>query len=304
MDSTSRTPFTTAEWGAIALIILVWGLNNAAAKLATEALPPVFVGGMRFLLALVVLAPFLRPPWPPWRQMLPIVLLAGPLHFGLIYIGFSMVENLSPMVVALQLWIPMTALAAWLILGETMPRTAVAGMVIAFGGVAWMSLDPHGAADLGGIAVGLFASALWAFATVLVRKAPTLRPLKMQAMTSLVGAPVLLAASFAFEADVTERAAAASPFIWGLVAFAALASTVGATALLFWLVQRREPGRVTPWFLLTPLVSCAIGVGLMGDRLTSQLVLGGLATLAGVALVALTERRARTSASGAGADPA
>ncbi|MFN3859155.1 MAG: DMT family transporter [Caulobacter sp.] len=302
--TSQRTPFTTAEWGAIALIILVWGLNNAAAKLATEALPPVFVGGMRFLLALVVLAPFLRPPWPPWRQMLPIVLLAGPLHFGLIYIGFSMVENLSPMVVALQLWIPMTALAAWLILGESMPRTAVAGMVIAIGGVAWMSLDPHGAADLAGIAVGLFASALWAFATVLVRKAPTLRPLKMQAMTSLVGAPVLLAASFAFEADVAERAAVASPFIWGLVAFAALASTVGATALLFWLVQRREPGRVTPWFLLTPLVSCAIGVGLMGDQLTPQLVLGGLATLAGVALVALSERRARTSASGAGADPA
>ena len=77
MSTSPRTPFTPAEWGAIALIILVWGLNNAAAKIATEALPPLFMGGMRFLIALVLLIPFLKPPWPPWRQLLPLVLLAG-----------------------------------------------------------------------------------------------------------------------------------------------------------------------------------------------------------------------------------
>ncbi|NBU29425.1 MAG: DMT family transporter, partial [Caulobacteraceae bacterium] len=126
---------------------------------------------------------------------------------------------------------------------------------------------------------------------VLVRKAPSLKPLKMQALTSLAGAPVLLAASFAFEPGSVSQAIAAPPFIWGLVIFAALASTIGATALLFWLVQRHQAGRVTPWFLLTPLISCAIGVGLMGDALTSQLLIGGLASMAGVALVALSERK-------------
>lgn len=292
-----RTPFTGAEWAAIFGIILVWGLNNAAAKVATEALPPLFMGGMRFLVALVFLLPFMGRPWPPWRQMLPLVLLAGPLHFGLVYIAFAMVHNLSPIVVALQLWIPMTALCAWLMLGETMPRAAVAGMLIAFGGVAWMSLDPHGAADLAGIAIGVVASALWAVATVLMRKAPSIRPLKMQGLTSLAAAPVLLAASFAFEPQVVQKAQAATPFIWVLVVYAALASTVGATALLFWLVQRREAGRVTPWFLLTPLVSCTIGVGFMGDKVTVQLVGGGLATMVGVALVALSERRAAQQAS-------
>lgn len=299
MSTSPRTPFTGAEWAAIFGIILVWGLNNAAAKIATEALPPLFMGGARFLVALLLLIPFMRPPWPPLRQILPLVLLAGPLHFGLVYIAFAMVHNLSPIVVALQLWIPMTALAAWLILKETMPRAAVAGMLIAFGGVAWMSLDPHGAADLPGIVIGVIASALWALATVLMRRAPGIRPLKMQGLTSVAAAPVLLAASFAFEPNVVQKAAAATPFIWSLVVYAALASTVGATALLFWLVQRREAGRVTPWFLLTPLVSCTIGVGFMGDKVTPQLVAGGLATMVGVALVALSERRAAQQASSA-----
>jgi O-acetylserine/cysteine efflux transporter len=291
-SSSSRSPFSLAEWAAIAAIILVWGVNNAAAKVATGVMPPFFVGGIRFAIALVVLIPFLRPPFPPWRQTLPILLLLGPLHFGLIYYGFAIVKNLSPLVVSLQLWIPMTAFFAWRVLGETMAPSALIGMAVAFVGVAWMSLDPHAAGDLPGILIGVVASAMWALGTVLVRRSPAVTPLKMQALTSLVGAPVLLAASFTFESDVLGRAANAGVFVWGTVVFAALASTVGASALLFWLVQRREPGRVTPWFLLTPLVSCGLGIGLLGDQLTLQLIAGGGATLVGVALVALSERRA------------
>lgn len=297
--TSSRSPFAPSEWLAIAAIILIWGVNNAAAKVATGVLPPFFVGGLRFAIALVVLVPFLRPPFPPWRQILPILLLLGPLHFGLIYYGFSIVKNLSPLVVSLQLWIPMTAFFAWRVLGETMSRSGLAGMAVAFVGVAWMSFDPHAAGDLPGILIGVVASAMWALGTVWVRRTTGVSPLKMQALTSAVGAPVLLAASFLVEPDALERAAGASWMIWGLVAWAALASTVGASALLFWLVQRREPGRVTPWFLLTPLLSCGIGIGLMGDQLTPQLMLGGGATLVGVALVALSERRAAAAAAAA-----
>jgi len=151
-----KSAFTLAEWSAIGAILLVWGINNAAAKVATGALPPLLVGGLRFAIALVVLLPFLKPPLPPLRQILPIVLLVGPLHFGLIYWGFSLIDNLSPMVVALQLWIPMTAFFAWRMLGERMSPAALAGMVVALVGVAWMSLDPHGAADLPGIALGVW----------------------------------------------------------------------------------------------------------------------------------------------------
>ncbi|MDQ0463935.1 O-acetylserine/cysteine efflux transporter [Caulobacter ginsengisoli] len=293
-----RSPFSLAEWGAIAAIILVWGVNNVAAKVATQELPPLFMGGARFAIALVFLLPILvRPPWPPWRQTLPLMLLAGPLHFGLVYIAFAMAQTLSPLVVALQLWIPMTTFFAWRILGETMPRAAILGMIVAFAGVAFMTLDPKGGADLPAICIGVVASALWALATVLMRRTTTVRPLKLQALTSLAGAPVLLGASAFFEPHVVERAAHASLFVWGLVVWAAVASTIGATALLFWLVQRREAGRVTPWFLLTPLVSCTFGVLMLHDRLSVQLVLGGGATLVGVALVALAERRAVAAAS-------
>lgn len=287
----SSTPLTALERLAIAAIILTWGLNNAAAKVATAELPPMMVGALRFALALAFLFPFLKPPFPWSRRMLAICLLSGPIHFGVIYIAFGLAKSLSPLVVATQLWIPFTALFAWKMLGETMKPLAVAGLVVAFVGVAWMSLDPHGAADLPAIGLGVAASACWALATVFVRQTPGAKPLQVQALTAVVAAPVLLAMSFGFEDNVVERVRTAAPIAWACVAFAGVVSTIGASALLFWLVQRREAGRVTPYFLLTPLVSCTIGVLFMGDALSPQLVIGAAATMAGVALVALTAKK-------------
>jgi O-acetylserine/cysteine efflux transporter len=288
----SNTPLTALERLAIAAIILVWGLNNVAAKVATAELPPMMVGALRFALALAFLFPFLKPPFPWSKRMLAICLLSGPIHFGLIYLAFGMAKSLSPLVVATQLWIPFTALFAWRMLGEAMKPVAVAGLVVAFAGVAWMSLDPHGAADLPSIGLSVITSAAWALATVLVRQTPGAKPLQVQALTAAVAAPALLAMSFGFESHVVERVQTAAPIAWACVAFAGVVSTIGASALLFWLVQRREAGRVTPYFLLTPLVSCTIGVLFLGDALSPQLVIGASATMAGVALVALTAKKA------------
>jgi O-acetylserine/cysteine efflux transporter len=288
----ANSPLTGLERLAIVAIILTWGLNNAAAKVATAYLPPMMVGGLRFALALLFLFPFIKPPFPEPKKLIGIILLSGPIHFGLVYIAFGLAGSLSPLVVASQLWIPFTAVAAWRMMGETMRLPAVIGLVIAFVGVAWMSLDPHGSADLPAVALVVLACGAWAVATVLVRMTPGVKPLKVQGMTALFAAPILIGLSFGFEPRVVERVTSAPLIAWLCVAFAGIVSTIGASALLFWLVQRREAGRVTPYFLLTPLVSCSIGILFMGDRLTPQLLIGGAATMVGVALVALTEKRA------------
>lgn len=304
MSQPTESRLHPLEWGAIAVIVVVWGVNNIAAKFATEVLPPLFVSGVRFTIALAMLAPFIRPPFPPWRQLLPVMFLVGPIHFALIYLGFSMVHSVSLLGVTLQLWVPLTALFAWWLLGERMGKSALLGVVLAFAGSAWMSLDPRALGDLKAILIGLGASTVWALGTVLVRRMPPVKPLKLQALVSLVAAPVLLSASFATEPHVIESARHASIWIWLSVVFAGVVSTVGASALLFWLVQRRETGRITPYLLATPLITAVLGVTLFGDELNARLIIGGLASMAGVAIVALSERRRKQlAAEAASASP-
>ena len=288
---------TPLEIAALAAIVVIWGVNNAGAKIATEVTPPLLLAALRFALAAVFLIPFVRPPFPAPKTLAAIVILGGPLHFGLVYLGFALAQDLSPLAVSLQLWIPFTALFAWMLLGERISRAALLGLVVAFAGVVLMTADPHAIADWDAIVVGVGASAAWAVATVFVRRTAGVPPLKMQGLIALVSAPTLLAAAFLFEPDPVREVREATPLVWATVIWAALISTLIATGLLFWLVQRREAGRVTPYLLTTPIVSIAIGWGLLGDVLTAQILIGAAVTIGGVGLVALAERGLRAGAS-------
>ena len=285
------SPLLPLEWAAIVGIVLVWGINNIAAKYMTDHVPPIFMGGARFAVALLFLFPFIRPPFPDPKRLLIILLMIGPLNAGLIYLGFSMVNSLSAFIVSLQLWVPFTALFAWLILGEAMVGLQLIGLIVAFGGIAWMTLSPGTQGDIPGILVGVAASICWALGTILVRQVPSIKPLKLQGMTALLSTPLMFAVAFGTEKDIVPAVVAAPMMVWVCVIWAAVLSTVGATAMMFWLVQRREPGRIMPYFLMTPLVSAVISVLFMGEIVTWQVAMGGAATLAGVALVALSERR-------------
>ncbi len=291
-----QTPLSVAEIAAIAAVVVIWGVNNAAAKLATETLPPLLMATLRFGLAAACLAWFVRPPFPNWKSLLIIVCVGGPLHYGLIYLAFWLAQDVSPVSVAAQLWVPFTALFAFLLLKERLSRPALAGMGVAFLGVAWMTLDPHAIEDWKAILVGIAAAAAWALTTVVARRTTSIPPLKMQGLLALVALPALGLASAAFETGQMQAMREADLWVWLCVIWAGLVSSVVATTLVFWLVQKREAGRVTPYLLATPVVSIVIGWAFMGDVLTPQILAGAALTMGGVALVALAERGLRAGA--------
>lgn len=291
-----HSPLSLTEIGAIVAIIVIWGVNNAAAKLATETLPPLLMASLRFGLAALCLVWFVRPPFPNWKSLLIIVGVGGPLHYGLVYLAFWLAQDVSPVSVATQLWVPFTALFAFLLLKEHLSRPALAGMGVAFLGVAWMTLDAHAIADWKAILVGVAAAAAWALTTVVARRTTSIPPLKMQGLLALVALPALGLASATFETGQLEAMQRADAMVWLCVFWAGVVSSVVATTLVFWLVQKRPAGRVTPYLLATPLVSILIGWAFMGDVLTVQILTGAGLTMGGVALVALAERNLRAGA--------
>ena len=291
-----HSPLSTVEILAIIAVVVIWGVNNAAAKLATETMPPLLVGALRFAIAGACLIPFVRPPFPNWKSLAIIVVLGGPIHYGLIYLAFWLAQDVSPVSVAAQLWVPFTALFAFVLLREKLSRFALAGMAVAFAGVAWMTLDPHAIADWKAILVGIAAASAWAMTTVIARRTTSIPPLKMQGLLALVALPTLAFGSAMFERGQWQAIQQADAMVWACIAWAGLVSSVVATTLVFWLVQKREAGRVTPYLLATPVVSIIIGWGFMGDVLSPQILTGAALTMGGVAIVALAERGLRAGA--------
>ena len=291
-----HSPLSLIEIAAIVAIIVIWGVNNAAAKVATEVLPPLMTGALRFAIAAACLIPFVRPPFPNWKSLLLIVCIGGPLHYGLVYLAFWLAHDVSPVSVATQLWVPFTALFAFLVLGEKLSSGALIGMGVAFLGVAWMTLDPHAIEDWKGIGVGVVAAGAWAMTTVIARRTTSIPPLKMQGLLALVALPTLAFASALFERGQVQALQQADALIWACLIWAGVVSSVLATTLVFWLVQKRPAGRVTPYLLATPVVSILIGWGFMDDVLTPQILTGAGLTMAGVAVVALAERGLRAGA--------
>ncbi len=287
---------TPLEIGAILAIVIIWGVNNAAAKLATEYMPPMMVAALRFAVAALCLAPFVRPPFPNWKALLLIAFLGGVLHYGLIYYAFSLAQDVSPVSVATQMWIPFTTLFACLGLGEKVRGPGLVGMAIAFVGVAWMTADPHALHDWEAIMIGIMGAAVWALVTVIARRTASVPPLKMQGILALTAFPTMTLGSLLFETGQIEGVKSATPLVWASVIWAGLLSSVLATSLLFWLVQRREAGRVTPYLLGSTVVSVLMGWLFMNDQLTPQIITGAALTLIGVVVVSLAERGLRYGA--------
>jgi O-acetylserine/cysteine efflux transporter len=289
-DSRAFAPLDFLQLIAIALI---WGVNNILAKLAVDALPAMMAVALRFALVLVLLIPWLKAP-PKGRLWLFALMLVcvGPLHFGIQYTGLKMAEDLSAMVVAMQLWAPSSVVFAALVLQERVGVLRWFGVGIAFLGAASMYFDPAVLAQGWALLMVGGAAACYGLGTALVRRlGSTLDPWAMQAWIALASAPTLAIGSAVFERGHVEAAQNAHWSIWVFVVFGAVASSIAANAFMFRLVQKYEVSRTTPYLLMTPVITFTLAAFILGDRITPQILIGAALTMGGVALVALAERR-------------
>ena len=287
--------FAPLDLARLISIALIWGVNNVMAKLALNALPPLFTVCLRFLIVLGAVIWLVAPlPAGKVRAMLAMLLLVGPVHFGIQYTGLAMAHELAPMVIAMQLWIPCSVLFAGLVLGERIGALRQAGVGLAFLGVGALSFDPIVFHQLGALALVAGAAACYGLGAVMVRRiGAAIDPWAVQAWIALVTAPVMGLGSAAIEHNQFAAAAAAPWWVWAFVAFGAIVSGIIANAFMFRLVQTYEVSRTTPYLLLTPLISFLMAALVLGDHVSARVALGGALTLAGVALVALAERRFR-----------
>jgi O-acetylserine/cysteine efflux transporter len=274
--------------GDLSLALLAntaWAFNFIAGKAGVTQFQPFLFTALRFAILLLLLLPFLR--WMPGRMggVLSIAAIQGVLHFSLIFAGLEASGDITSVAIASQLYVPFSALLAVLLLGETLSRRRVWGIVAAFGGVLVIGFDPIVFQHLDALLLIVAGAAAMAVATIQMRQLRGVGVFALQAWIALCAVPALALLSLLFEQDHWTAISTAS----GLELAAPVYSAVGASlighGIVHYLLGRYPVGVTTPLMLLAPVLAVAFGVWLWGDTLSWKLVLGGAMTLAGIAII-------------------
>jgi drug/metabolite transporter (DMT)-like permease len=287
-----RVPLDSVAFATMVLCCFVWGLTNVVTKLAAADISPVMQGGLRSILATVLLMI-----WARWRNIplfdndrtLRAGLIAGALFAGeflFVYAGLAH-TGASRMVVFVYTAPCLTALGLhWFVPGERLHAAQWVGILLAFGGIIAAFGDGFASspASLVGDAFGVIGGVLWAATTVWIRATGLTRigAAKVLFYQLAVSSLTLPIASWLMgEAGVmalTPIALASLIYQGAIVAFATYLAW-------FWLLTRYLAGRLAVFGFLTPLFGVIMGAAVLSEPLRPAF-LGALAMVgAGIWLV-------------------
>lgn len=272
-------------------ISIAWGMNFVMAKLGIQEIPPLLFTTLRFAIIAVVLLPFLK--WAP-GQMLKIVvvaLTAGAVHFALMFTGLNFTDA-SVAAVVVQLNVPFATFLSIAFLQEVVGWKRWIGLVLAFGGVAFISFDPRVFSYITGVILMAGAAFSMAVAMIVMRRMEGIGAMQLQSWLAVISFPLLGLLSIIFEGHQFDIVTHAPLWAWGTVAYSAVLASIFGHAGMYFLIQRYEVSLVGPMTLLAPVLGIIFSVTLLGEGLTWRIIAGAAITLSGVAVVAARQSSA------------
>ena len=277
------------------LCCALWGLNHVATKVALAEVPPLLQASARSFgaAALVLVWARLRGiPIFDSDRTLASGLLAGVLfaaEFGCIFVGLQF-TTASRMVVFIYLAPFVVALGMPFISAvERLSALRLAGLLGAFAGPASAFAEGFhapaaGAQQWRGDAFGVAAAVLWGATTLTIRATPltTARPEKTLLYQLGISGVLLGSGSWLagepFPARLTSVSLAPLAFQTVIVTFASY-------LLWFWLVRNYPATPLASFTLLTPICGLLAGAALLGEPITTRLVVALVAVATGIAVV-------------------
>jgi O-acetylserine/cysteine efflux transporter len=277
--------------GHLALAIglaAVWGFNFVVMQVGLEHFPPLLYASLRFTLAAFPALLLVGRPGVPWRWVVAVAATIGAGQFGLLLVGMraGMPAGLTSLV--LQMQVLFTILFAVTLLGERLTARRVAGLAVAFGGLALVAFDFGLSGPVGAFALCVAAAAAWGLGNVAQRKAAPPDALRFMVWVSALSAPPLLLLSLLLE-GVPDLAAPAEG--WLSLAYVAFISTLGGFGVWGYLLRRYDASTVAPYTLLVPVFGMSSAALLTGEAISWLQILAAALIVTGV-LYAGTRPRA------------
>lgn len=242
--------------------------------------------------------------------------------FTAMHLGAS--AGLTALLLQVQIFI--TVLLAYVILGETVNRMQIIGMVVGVLGLGVIALNLGGDMPLIGFVCILIAAIGWSFGNIASKqvsaqamvktiqqsasqqtgsptnsknKASALSALALVAWGGLIACMILTLSSLIFETEAWQLATftQASLKSWLSLGFIVYISTLIGFGLWSHLLAQNTASKVTPFALLVPVFGMITSVLLIGEVVTWWKMLAMVLILSGLVLANVKIRRGRNSVS-------
>jgi O-acetylserine/cysteine efflux transporter len=270
------------------LVQLLWGVNFAIAKFGLDHFAPIFFVALRFsLVALLLVFVVGLPKRSMLKQLLPLSATMGVMHFTLIFLGMRDLDAATSSI-AVQLQTPFAAIMAAFFFGERLGWRRIVGMIVAFAGVLLIAGEPRFSSNPWPLLWVIAAALVWAAGNIQVKAlGDEIDAVTLNGWIAILAAPQLLVASWILEGpqwrfipDVTWQG-------WGALLFQAIVIAIFTYWIWYNMMRRYPVNQVMPFTLLLPMIGVAAGALMRDEPVTWQMIVGGLATVAGVGIIVL-----------------
>ncbi len=262
-------------------------MNFTVTKIALGHFPPLLLMGLRFASVSLVLLPYLRKPVMAWKPLILMSCTYGMGYHGLAFSGLWYGVQAAVGIIAVQTQVPFTALLGMLILKDHVGWRRFTGMVIAFSGIVIVAGTPNVLENTAGFALIVVAAFLWASYNIQLKKWGMPAVLPFLAWFSFLTAPQFFLLSLLFESNQWQLITTIPVSAALAIAYTVVFTTIIGLGTWSYLIQHYSVHQVSPFSMLAPIFGVLSAVLMLGERLTSQALFGGLITISGVAIIVL-----------------
>jgi drug/metabolite transporter (DMT)-like permease len=260
-----------ALWAALLAVYLVWGTTYYAIAVVLRDMPPLFMNGVRFWLAGVVMLAIARwqgQAWPSaaqWRHSAVIGVLMVFCAMSLLIwaqklgIGSGLIATV---VTTMPMW-----LALWTRLGgESVPKTSWLGLGLGVVGAALLAREGDFSATVWGGLLAFGGPLCWSLGSYASRRLDLPAPAMASAAQWMSGGVVGTLVGLAMESPTDMLDASATA--WLAWVYLLVFGTLVALNAYLWLLQNTSAALAGSYAFVNPAVALAVGVGLGGEQLT------------------------------------
>jgi drug/metabolite transporter (DMT)-like permease len=303
VDPVVRSRVPGLAWVALGVVYVLWGSTYLANRLIITDVPPLFAGGVRFLvggglLVLVVLAVAGRSAFRMTRAQFATTALSGLLlpawGNGLVALGQQHVSSgIAALLIAST---PLHIVALRTATGDRPRAATFGGVAVGVAGLALLLLAAPSAGSGGTVGTAwwgpwlvLLAAVGWATGSFATTRLPVpSNPFALAAVQMLVGGTILMTISLA--AGERLEIAAVTPIAWWAWAYMAVIVSLGAFSAYAFALASLPVSTVATYAYVNPVIAVLLGVLVVGERFSPLQLAGGGVVLLAVLLVVAAER--------------